>query len=646
MHATKYSVRKLIRTIVLTIPILSLCLITASAQRFQPGMVSFAQNIPEGTERIKIDPGELARYMDQLISERMQKYEVPSLSVSVVQDGKIIFAKGYGYADIEKTVPVDAEQTLFRICSVSKLFVWTAVMQLVEQNQLDLNANINTYLHDFQIPDTFAEPITLAHLLTHTAGFDKRDQKDIGNSLDEESSMKEFLKREMPKRVYPPGQIHIYSNYGTILAVYIIETLSGMPFNDYLEENIFAPLGMSRTTSRQTLPLNLSADMAVGYYWQTGFPQGEPGEFEILTPSGGITSNAVDMAKFMIAHLGTEGVNSRTILHPETMDLMHATHFRFDPRLPGYTYGFFETYRNGQRLIFHNGGSTQFSANVTLIPEQNIGLFEAYSGGNKGMGFVYGDFVDHYFPRTDVEVGQQEYFSSPDIQSFQGIYRTVQISRANFEKTIKFLDFGDEVTVNSDGTLSFHDSHWIRIEPLTFQKEGGSDLLVFRTEAGIDYLFIDNEAFEKLKWYELWMFQYSLLGVCLLIFLAACFALPVTTLIKRNHRIQPPAAQRFGVWLSWTVSLVNLTFLGFVSIQLFNAVFFGFSAIQKILFLLPLLSLLLSLVSIVLLVLNLTKGKSAPSRKPAARTYVLLVAVAGFAFTWWLYYWNLLGFRF
>jgi len=614
-------------------------------------MVSFAQQIPEEIERIKIDPDELTRYMDQLIRERMHKYEVPSLSVSVVQDGKIIFAKGYGYADIEKTVPVDAEQTLFRICSVSKLFVWTAVMQLVEQNQLDLNANINTYLHDFQIPDTFAEPITLAHLLTHTAGFDKRDQKDIGNSIDEESTMKEFLKREMPKRVYPPGQIHIYSNYGTILAAYIIETVSGMPFNDYLEENIFAPLGMYRTTSRQTLPPNLSGDMAVGYYWQTGFPEGEPGEFEILTPSGGITSNAIDVAKFIIAHLGTEEVGSQPIIQSETMDLMHETHFRSDPRLPGYTYGFFETYRNGQRLIFHNGGSTQFSANVTLIPEQNIGLFEAYSGGKKGIGFLYGDFVDHYFSRTDVEVGQHEYFSSPDIQTFQGIYRTVQISRASFEKTIKFLDFGDKVTINADGTLTFHDSRWVRIEPMTFQKEGGTDLLVFRSmdsslKDDIQYLFIDNEAFEKLKWYELWMFQFGLLAVCLLIFLAACFALPVTTLIERKHRIQPPTSQRFGVWLSWTVSLVNLTFLGFVSIQLFYAVFFGFSAIQKILFLLPLLSLLLSIISTVMLVLNLIKGKSAPSWKPTARTYIVLVAVAGFAFTWWLNYWNLLGFRF
>lgn len=651
MLAAKFLFFRVIRLIALTLLIFSFSQVSAPAWALGSGKDPFEQNLSIVFEKINIDPKELAQFMDQHITERMEKYDVPSYTVSVVQNGNIIFAKGYGYADIEKMIPVDAEQTLFRICSVSKLFVWTAVMQLAEQNRVDLNADINTYLHDFQIPGTFPEPITLAHLLTHTAGFDKRDQGELGNSLDQESTMLAFLKREMPKRVYPPGQIHIYSNYGTILAVHIIERVTGMPFNDYLEENIFEPLGMDRSTSRQTLPPELAGDMAVGYYWLTGFPQGEPGEFEILTPSGGITSNALDMARFMMAHLGNEGVGSRPILQTETMDRMHATQFSFDPRLPGYTFGFFETYRNGQRLIFHNGGSAQFSATVTLIPEHNIGLFEAYTGGKKGTGFLRVDFVDHYFPPADVEVGQPGSISSPDIQSFQGIYRTAQISRATFEKTIKFLDFGSKVTANEDGTLSVKDSRWIHIEPLTFQKEGGSDLLVFKTKDGsldsvINYLFIDNEALEKLKWYELWMFQYGFLAICLLIFLIAFFALPITTLIQRKRGVQPATSQRVGMWLSWSVCAVNIGFLAFVSIEVFSAVFFGFSALQKMFFLLPFLSLLLSAISTVMMVINLTREKSIQSWKLSARIYVLLIAAAGVAFTWWLDYWNLFGFRF
>lgn len=647
MFAAESRFFRVIRLIVLILLIFSFSQVSASTRPSNPGKDSFVQSLQVESEKIKIDSHELAEFMDQLITERMEKYEVPSLTVSVVQDGNIIFAKGYGYADIEKTVPVDAGQTLFRICSVSKLFVWTSVMQLAEQNRLDLNADVNTYLGDFQIPDTFPQPITLAHLLTHTAGFDKRDQRELGNSLDQESTMLEFLHRELPERVFPPGQVHIYSNYGTILAAYIIEQVTGMPFNDYLEKNIFEPLGMVRSTSRQTLPPELAGDVAVGYYWQTGFPKGEPGEFEILPPGGGITSNAIDMARFMMAHLGPEGMGFQPILKRESMNLMHATHFSFDPRLPGYTYGFFETYRNGQRLIYHNGGSAQFSANVTLIPEQKIGLFEAYTGGKKGIGFLNGDFVDHYFPPAVVKVGQHGFFTSPELKSFQGIYRTAQISRTTFEKTIQFLNSGSKVTANADGTLSFQDSRWIRIEPLTFQKEGSSDFLVFQTKDGsldsdIKYLFIDNEAFDKLNWYESMIFQYTLLAICLLIFLTVCFALPITTLIKSKHGAQPGLSQRVGMWLSWLICVMNIAFLAFVSNQLFSAVWFGFSTFQKILFLLPLLSLLLSAVSIVMMMLNLTQGKSAQPWKPSARMYVLLIAGAGIAFTWWLNYWNLL----
>jgi CubicO group peptidase (beta-lactamase class C family) len=622
--------------------------VSASARPFKPGKDSLVQGLQIQSEKIKIDPYELAEFMDKLITERMEKYEVPSLTVSVVQDGNIIFARGYGYADIEKTVLMDAEQTLFRICSVSKLFVWTSVMQLAEQNRLDLNADVNTYLGDFQIPDTFPQPITLAHLLTHTAGFDKRDQGELENSRDQESTILEFLHRELPERVFPPGQVHIYSNYGANLAAYIVERVTGMPFHDYLEQNIFEPLGMVRSTSRQTLPPDLAHDVAIGYYWQTGFPKGEPGEFETLPPGGGITSNAIDMARFVMAHLGTEGMGFEPILKPESLDLMHATQFRFDPRLPGYTYGFFETYRNGQRLIFHDGGSSQFSANLTLIPEQNIGLFEAYTGGKKGMGYLNGDFVEHYFHPVEIEIGQPSFSTSPELKSFQGIYRTVQISRTTFEKTVKALDLGSKVTANADGTLSFQNSRWIRIEPLTFQKEGSSDLLVFQTkdrslDGSVKYLFIDNDALEKLNWYESITFQSALLAICLLIFVMASFAWPLTTWIESKRGAQPGLSQRVGMCLSWLVCVVNIAFLLFVSIQLFRAVWFGFSTPQKILFLLPLLSLLLSAVSIVMMVLNMTTGKSAQRWERSARVYVLRVAVAGIAFTWLLNYWNLLG---
>lgn len=131
------------------------------------------------------DPQELERFLDALIAERMEKYHIPGEAVAVARDGKVIFARGYGYADLNKRIWVDPERALFRIGSVSKLFVWTAVMQLVEQGKLDLNADVNTYLRGASdqgrigIPATRPEPITLAHLLTHTSGFEKQDWYSI-----------------------------------------------------------------------------------------------------------------------------------------------------------------------------------------------------------------------------------------------------------------------------------------------------------------------------------------------------------------------------------------------------------------------------------------------------------------------------------
>ncbi len=115
---------------------------------------------------------DLEAFLDGVLAAEMRSHSIASATVSVVKDGELFFAKGYGYADRESRRPVDPERTLFRPGSISKLFTWTAVMQLVEQGKIDLDADVNEYLTDFRIPDTFPEPITMEHLMTHTPGFE------------------------------------------------------------------------------------------------------------------------------------------------------------------------------------------------------------------------------------------------------------------------------------------------------------------------------------------------------------------------------------------------------------------------------------------------------------------------------------------
>ena len=651
MRAIKLHLSKLVRLIAIAFLVFGFCRDSVSAQPLQTGKVSFAKILQVETGGIEIDPEELGEFVDQLVTARMLASGIPGYTVSVVQDGRLIFAKGYGYADLEKKVQVNADQTLFRIGSVSKLFVWTAVMQLVERNLVDLNVDVNRYLDDFHIPETFPQPITLAHLLTHTSGFDKRDQGELAQNLDQAVLSLDYIQNELPERVFPPGQFHLYSNYGANLAAYIVQQVSGIPFNAYIEQNILQPLRMNRSTYSQPLPTNLAGDMAVGYYWMTGIQQGKPGEFEgFISPV--LTSTATDMAKFMLAHLGN-GMESQTILQRETLALMHAPQFGFDPRLPGYTFGFFEIFRNGQRLISHAGATLQFSANLMLIPEQNIGLFEAYSGGIPGSGFLVEDFIDHYFPPEEQEVRQPVSFSSPSVEAFHGIYRTTRMSQTTFEKVIVLLDSGKKVIANEDGSLTFHRSRWIRIEPFAFQKEGERELLLFQTQNAsltgeIIYLLIGNEAYQKVPWFGTQTFQIALLSTCVIIFLWAALALPFAFHLKRKNALHTGLTQRIGLWMSWGISVANLAFITiFANLVYFgNCLFTGFSFIQKGIFLLPVLSILLIIISTGMMVLDSTKARSAQSWNYSARVYALLVAVSGVAFSGWLNYWNLLGFRF
>jgi CubicO group peptidase (beta-lactamase class C family) len=224
----------------------------------------FASPAHAGAPRVTTELSGLEQSLDEVISSQLESLQVPGATVAVVQDGELLLAKGYGYAELERNARVDGERTLFRTGSAGKLFTWTAVMQLVEQGRLDPHVDVNQYL-DFTIPATFPEPVTLAHLMTHTTGFE--DVPEPLFLLREEQLMPldQYVKQHQPARVFPPGQARAYSNYGTALAGYIVERVSGEPFYAYVENHIFAPLGMERSTLRQPVPAELADDLAAGY---------------------------------------------------------------------------------------------------------------------------------------------------------------------------------------------------------------------------------------------------------------------------------------------------------------------------------------------------------------------------------------------
>lgn len=352
-----------------------------------------------------IDRADLAAFVDGFVRGRMQSQQVVGVTVSVVHDGEMIFARGYGHDDLEAGRAVVADRTLFRPGSISKTFTWTAVMQLYEQGRLDLEADIRTYLPNLEIADTFDEPITMLHLMAHTPGYEDTAMGHLfGDDPDDVPTLLEYLRTHEPARVRPPGLLPAYSNYGVAVAGLIVANVSGMPWETYVERYLFEPLGMADSTFREPwtreepapLSRRLLDNVSKGYVRREGGY--EPGSFTFIGqvgPAGAMSTTATDMARWMLAHLNDGRLPDRLggarILEAETARRMHRQHFTLHPRMPGMAHGFIESHLHGYRAIGHGGGTIHFLSDMQLVPELDLGVF--ISSNTAGGG---GELIDEF----------------------------------------------------------------------------------------------------------------------------------------------------------------------------------------------------------------------------------------------------------
>ena len=608
------------------------------------------------------DPAEIESFMDQLFSQQMEEYHFAGIAAVLVKDGEVLFQKGYGYSNLEKQIPVDPAETLFRIGSVTKLFTWTAVMQLYEQGKLDLDADINTYL-DFKIPDTFPAPITLRHLMAHTAGFEDREYDWAATSIDQVQPLGKFLSSHIPARARPVGQIAAYSNYGTDLAGYIVERVSGMPYADYIETNIFKPLNMDHTTARLPIPSGLASQLSIGY--RSIKDTFQPGVFEIMgsqaLPSGAMSSTAADMARFMIAHLnGGQTTNGNgKILDASTERLMQTSLWTPDERLTGFAYGFMEIVLNGQRILYHSGDTQWFHSLLVLIPGQNLGFFISYntdtSAGLWALDLL--TFLEQYYPQDKVALQPMDGFNA-QASRFTGVYRPVRGSYTTIEKVDVLKDW-IEIKPSNDGAIlvgsafSPGTARLIEVEPLLFREPQFGLPVVFREDEqhNITYLFDifpSGLPYEKLPWHANPYLHYGLLGACSVLLLSVILAAPAGLLLRRIKKGKPETQpfSRVSRWLAFVVAALDLLALG-VFLVLFtgsgwDTIAYGQMSTINIMLVAWLLAAVLTIVLAAMTVLAWRKGFWGLT----ARVHYTLVALAALAFVWFLNYWNLLGFRY
>lgn len=597
-----------------------------------------------------IDAGALEGFFDGAALTQMVDEDIPGMTVSVVKDGQMIFAKGYGYADAKRTRPVDPAATLFRPGSVSKLITWTAVMQLYERGQLDLRTDVNTYLDGtgITIPAKFDAPVTLEHILTHTAGF---EDGAIGYLFaDDPEKLRPFgevLAQYQPARVRAPGKVASYSNWAASLAGLIVQNVSGMPFEAYVEEEIFAPLGMLNSTFREPLPEDLAADMSEGLVREDGLFA--PQTFEYIAnfgPAGGLTSTAADMAAFMLAHLQEGAYQGAQILRPETVRLMHSRLFSHHPDLPGMAHGFYESEINGRRLIAHGGDTLWFHSNLFLLPEEGLGVYISTNAppGATARSAMTESFMDAFYPQAVEDLEPPEDF---DAAPYLGAYRINRHSHTTWEK-ITALPGQITVRPHESGALLVASAasagHFVPIGNDVFRKRDGDDRIAFvRNEAGeITLLALGDTpilAAYKLETWETMEVQGALAGFAVLMFVFIVGG----TLIHWRRVVAMDGGEilaRFLVFLIAGLHLGLLAGLGVLIGGAGNKVIFGLPDEMQIVLGLPVAAAALTLLAVVVGVRAVFGGGTWSF---LARIRYLVVLAVSIAFLGFLWYWNLLG---
>ncbi|MHB9878092.1 serine hydrolase domain-containing protein [Pacificimonas sp. ICDLI1SI03] len=448
------------------------------------------QELPQDSDTLTAD--DVEAWLDGMFPAALEQGKVAGAVISVVKDGEVLLSKGYGYADMETEAPMTGDRTLVRPGSTSKLFTWIAVMQQVEQGRIDLDADINTYL-DFEIPERFDRPVTMNDLMTHTGGFEEGLKDAIVDKPEDYQTLDVFLKEHLRPMIFAPGKVPAYSNYGTAIAGYIVQRVSGEPFDDYVDRHIFTPLNMNRSTFVQPLPADIDAEMSKGYMSSDG--PAKPFELISFGPAGSLTSTADDMANFMIALLQYGQFQDSQILQPQTMRRMYTPNRPMGEGFTDMAHGFFRATQNGRTILGHGGDTIVFHTDMNIVPEENVGLFVSFNSRGQGDA-VYGirqrlfsSFMDRYFPAPDEAADLPAIATARQHgQEVAGRYETSRRVESGFMSLFYVLIGQSDIILNPDDTISMAsspDTKYREVEPYLWREVGGTAMLKMEVVDGV-----------------------------------------------------------------------------------------------------------------------------------------------------------------
>jgi CubicO group peptidase (beta-lactamase class C family) len=453
-----------------------------------PASASASASVVEGSPAHELAKADLDAWLDGYMPYALAQADIAGAVVVVVKDGRVLTQRGFGYADIGQRRRVDPENTLFRIGSISKVFTWTAVMQLQEQGRIDLDADINLYL-DFKIPPYEGRPLTMRQLMTHTAGFEEAVKGGITFS-GTVPSLGDAVKTLEPARVFAPGSTPAYSNYGAALAGYIVERVSGMSYEDYVRQHIFQPLGMSRSSTLQSLPPALADLVSRGY--ERASAGAKPFELVSVSPAGGLSISGADMAKFMEAQLA----QGHGLMDPKTAALMQAPSTQgFLPGVNRMALGLYQQRMNDLHAIAHGGDLRLFHSYMWLVPETQLGIFVSLNSAGADESnwtirqALFEQFADRYYPARDTSLPVELPTAREHARQLAGSYVS---QRAWFTSFMDALNLLQQVRIelDADGRPLIPDpfggppAKWIETAPYVWQDAYGHQRIGAAVENG------------------------------------------------------------------------------------------------------------------------------------------------------------------
>ncbi|MEM1113944.1 MAG: serine hydrolase domain-containing protein [Pseudomonadota bacterium] len=535
-----------------------------------------------GSPADRLNPDDVEAFVDGVVLALMAQERIAGSAVAVVSAERPLLFKGYGWANADTGERVDPQKHLFIVASITKLFTASAILQLAERGQVDLQANIRTYLPDIAL-DTSQGPVTVAHLLSHTAGFDEPFSFTGPYAAMVAAPVSEQIERAAPKaHVYPPGSVTAYCNFCYVLLGEIIARVSGVPYDEYISSKFLGPLEMTSSTmkinhlgperdSEETRALRgrlaESHQLSDGGFRSQSFPPGMP----TTSAAGGLRATAVDMARFMRLYLNRGVLDGKTVLAPQTAGLFLQPLHQHAPGSGTNNYGFWSWTSGEHTLVGHGGSGLNQKSKLVMIPELGLGIFIATnSASGSALRILPEYFLQHFFPSADYDPPSPPSDFKDRAARYEGDYLQTRRSRSGFLKFFSTLSTMSARTTD-DGFLVFGSGEkarrYVETAPDQFASLDNGRVLSFAGEPGekARWLFPDDNGLDVYERVE----KTSIAGVALpfLLTVIGSMALLVVSCVEWRKGTALPAgrlhtAAYFISILSGASWLIALLFLG------------------------------------------------------------------------------------